>query len=157
MPRPTKLTPQVQEKVVQALRGGNFRYVAALWAGIDRSQFKRWMVRGKRGPKLYRAFRAAVIEAEKGAELRAVALVIKAAGADAKHAEWWLERKFPSRWDRKDRHEFTGKDGGPISHKREEPLTAELMADDRVRELLDAAAAEAHRLLMASKPEKPSR
>jgi hypothetical protein len=140
MARPTKLTPEVQDKIIQALRGGNFRYIAARWAGIDISQFKRWMSRGKQGEAMYRRFRAAVLEAEKSAELRAVALVMKAAQEDAKHAEWWLERKFPQRWGRKERHELTGARGGPIHHQQSD-LPVELLANPELRELLDSAAA----------------
>lgn len=32
--RPTKLTPEVQEKMLVAIRGGNYREVASQWAGI---------------------------------------------------------------------------------------------------------------------------
>jgi len=37
---------------------------------------------------------------------------MKAAEEDPKHAEWWLERKHPERWGRKERHELTGAGGG---------------------------------------------
>lgn len=98
--RPTKLTPECQQKVVDAIRGGNYREVAAEWAGIAPETLTRWMSR-KGHP--YEGFRQAVLEAEKAAEIRMVALVMKAAAEDPKHAEWWLERKFHERWGRQDR------------------------------------------------------
>ena len=104
--RPPKLTPGVQEKIVGALRAGNFRKVAAPWAGIGVTTFKRWMSLGKaqrRGK--YRSFQAAVLEAEQAAEITMVALVMQAARKDAKHAEWFLERKHPERWGRRDHHQ----------------------------------------------------
>ena len=98
------------------------------------------------------------MEAEKASEMRAVALIMKSASEDPRCAMWWLERKFPQTWGRKNRHELTGKNGGPIAHQVEEQLPAELLANDEVRELLDAAAAAAQRLLAvpALLPKKPS-
>ena len=45
--RPSKLTPEVQEKLVQALGIGNTRTQAAAYAGIDSSTLWRWMARGR--------------------------------------------------------------------------------------------------------------
>lgn len=116
--RPTKLTNEVQEKILQAIRGGNYREVAARWAGIDPVTLTRWMRRGeqgRRGP--YVQFCQAVLEAEQQAELRAVALIMKGAASDPNHAKWWLERKFHERWGRRERTEHTGADGGPVAVK----------------------------------------
>lgn len=51
----------------------------------------------------FRDFRKAVIEAEKAAEIRAVALVMQAAQNDPRHAEWWLSHRWPERWGEKTR------------------------------------------------------
>lgn len=100
MARPTKLTPQVQERILEAVRAGNFREVAAHYAGVGAQTLSRWMGR-QREP--YASFRQALLDAEAHAEIRAVALILKAAAEDPKHAEWWLERKFPERWGRRER------------------------------------------------------
>ncbi len=113
--RPSKLTPELQAKIVQAISGGNYRAVAAEWVGVSAKTLREWMARGgkaKAGP--FAEFRAAVLEAERAAEIRAVALVMKAAAEDPRHAEWWLERKCHGRWGRKDRKEITGAKGGPL-------------------------------------------
>jgi len=101
--RPPKLTVEMTDRLCQALSAGNYRTPAAEWAGIAFSTFCEWMRRGK-AQKVgeYRDFRRRVLEAEKAAEIRAVGLVMAAAKDDAKHAEWWLERKFHERWGRKD-------------------------------------------------------
>lgn len=109
--RPTKLTIEIQTKVCDAIRGGNYRETAAMWVGVPPETLSRWMK--KTGAK-YLAFRRAVLEAERAAEIRAVALVMKAAAEDPSHAKWWLERKFPERWARRDRHELMGEGGGPV-------------------------------------------
>ncbi|MDP2659908.1 MAG: hypothetical protein Q8R28_04180, partial [Dehalococcoidia bacterium] len=98
--RPTKCTPETQAKVVEAIVGGNYREVAAQWAGLGPETITRWMSRNR---EPYLSFRHAVLEAEQAAEIRAVALIMKGAAEDPKHAEWWLERKFHERWGRKDR------------------------------------------------------
>lgn len=113
--RPTKLAPEVQEKILTALRAGNWRGVACTWAGIAQRTFREWMAHGKAHPEsAHGAFRRQVLEAEKSAEMRMVALVMKAAVGDARHAEWWLERKANPRWGRRDKLEHAGAGGGPL-------------------------------------------
>lgn len=126
--RPPKLSVEVVDKLCQALSAGNYRQVAAEWAGISQSTLREWMRLGKeqkKGP--YRDFRRRVLEAEKAAEIRAVGLVMQAAKDDARHAEWWLERKFNERWGRKDTTKLSGgKQPIRIEAKRiEEVLTEE--------------------------------
>lgn len=101
--RPSKFTAETRGKILEALRAGNFREVAAQYAGVARSTFCHWMQSAE--PEFV-AFREEVERAEQAAEVRAVALVMSAAAQDPKHAQWWLERKFPDRWGRKDRHEI---------------------------------------------------
>jgi len=114
--RPTKLTPQVQARIVQAIVGGNDITVAAAYAGIHRDTFYAWLERGqkaKTGP--YSDFSDAIQKAQADAETRNVALIAKAAKDGTwTAAAWWLERKYPERGGRKERHEVTGKDGGDL-------------------------------------------
>jgi hypothetical protein len=97
------MTSESVDKLCQALMAGNFRSVACEWAGISFRAMRDWMQRGKQQKKgKFRDFRRRVLEAEKQAEIRVVGLVMKAAAEDPKHGQWWLERKFPERWGRKD-------------------------------------------------------
>jgi hypothetical protein len=155
MARPTKLTPELEEKVITSIKAGNFRNAAARWAGIDDSTFRRWMRRGtkaRKGPLA--SFARRVLEAEKAAEMRCVALVMKAAAEDARHAEWWLERKYPQRWGRKQRHEITGKNGEVIRAQAEVADLTEALADPQLRELLDAVAERAATLAASKSASK---
>src|SRR5436190_10847488 len=78
--RRTKLAPEVQKTIVNALLAGNFATVAAACAGIDASTYYRWLERGdpngtaKRDAP-YREFRAAVEQAKAQAEARMVAQI----------------------------------------------------------------------------------
>lgn len=116
--RPSLLTDETQAKIIAALRSGNFRNAAFGFAGVSPRTAREWMATGK-DPKSKRChdFRRAVLEAEKQAEIRAVALVMKAAEKDPKHAEWWLSHRWPGRWADKSRvkAELTGRNGGPIA------------------------------------------
>ena len=61
----------------------------------------------------------AVEKAEDEAEATYTALVAEAA-VDPKNwtaAAWWLERRRPDHFARRERVEMTGKDGGPIDHR----------------------------------------
>lgn len=70
-------------------------------------------------------FLQAIKEAESQAELLAVAQVRKA-GQDGswQAAAWYLERKFPTRWSRREKHELetTIKENATPSKSREELL-----------------------------------
>ena len=101
--RPTKLTPEVADKICQAIAGGNYREVAAAWAGIGERTLREWMQRGESPRSRYHDFRRRVLEAEQAAEIRAVGLIMAKAATDPVHAQWWLQRKHPERWGRQDR------------------------------------------------------
>jgi hypothetical protein len=104
MARKTKLTPQVQGRIVQAIRSGNYANVAARYAGIDERSYFGWMQRGEReGSGIYFQFFLAIKDAESAAEVEAVAQVRLAARESWQAAMTWLERKFPERWGRRER------------------------------------------------------
>ena len=106
MPRPTKLTPEVHTAIVDAVRNGNTRRVAAALGNIDEATLYRWMERGSqpRSQKLYREFREAVSLAEAAAVQTAVAAIRLAGVRGTWQAyAWWLERLHPGEFGRKDR------------------------------------------------------
>lgn len=128
MGRPTKLTTETQERIVSALRAGNYQDTAAQYAGITRQTFYSWLERGRiererisAGEKprktetIYLDFVDAVETARADAEARTVALVMKAANEGTwQAAAWFLERSHPQRWGRLNRTEISGPQGGPI-------------------------------------------
>ncbi len=127
--RPTKLTPEIQQRIVDALKSGNFRVSAARWGGVAFRTFSEWMASGEAEPDgKWGEFRRAVIEAEESAEIRAVALIMKAALTDAKHAEWWLSHRHSVRWAEKKNVKMSGEVGV-------RPL--EKLSGERITELLE--------------------
>ncbi len=97
--RPSKFTPEVRQKILWALRLGNYRRPAAEYAGISERTLGDWLMRGRdaeSGP--YADFYAEVLEAERAAEVRALGVIQQAAKRDWKAAAWFLERKHPERF-----------------------------------------------------------
>lgn len=98
--RPSKLTPEVQEKICQAIREGNFLYVAAFAAGVNPVTVQDWLARGQiQGSGKYYDFVVAFRQAEAEAERKAV-MEIRKAGAEG---DWranleWLKRRCRERW-----------------------------------------------------------
>ena len=99
MGRPSKLTPETQSKLIQAIRGGSFLVVACEFAGVSYKVFRDWMIRGEtEGKGQFREFRNAVIKAESEVEVRLTASWQKATADDWRAAAEFLSRRFPDRW-----------------------------------------------------------
>ena len=103
MSRRTKLTPDTKEDVIKALRAGNSRRDSALYAGISETTFYSWMARGREGEPIYAEFLEAVEKAEAQSVVRNVAIIQRAAEETWQAAAWWLERKRPDDWGRRQR------------------------------------------------------
>lgn len=102
--RPTKLNATITAAVVQAISTGNTRDTAAAYAGIRRTTLYEWLARGRAATEgVYRDFADAVEKAEADAVVISVALIRSAAQKNWQAAAWWLERRYPDEWGRKDR------------------------------------------------------
>lgn len=111
MGRPTKRTPERRVAILNALRIGNTRRAAASFAEIDHATFYRWLDEDA-------TFRDSVEKAEADAEARFLGQIAKAASDGTwTAAAWWLERRRPDDYRRRDNMELTGRDGGPIESR----------------------------------------
>lgn len=103
MARPTKLDADRQAKVCEALALGVSIEAAAAHAGLSAACVHEWMARGRKGERLYAEFLEATTRARDAAEVRYAAVVAKAAKEGSESAaRWWLERRRPETWGRKD-------------------------------------------------------
>lgn len=135
--RPTKLTPDIQEKILTVIKLGAYRAAACDFAGITAETLRNWIRRGENeGVGPYWEFAAAIKQAEASACLKALGTIRNAMEQEWQAAAWFLERKRPKEWAKRERHELTGKDGGPI---RTQVRLGELSPHDR-RARLDALA-----------------
>lgn len=114
MGRPTKLTPEVQEKIINRLKIGMYVEPACAYAGINKDTYYDWIKRGARGESPYKDFFDAVEEAISSAETRLLTKVQQLAEKQWQAAAWILERRWPHRWCKKEKVEHTGKDGAEI-------------------------------------------
>lgn len=102
--RPSKLTPERQKKLVDAIRAGNYYATACTYAGIEYQTFRNWMIAGEQAQRgKYFEFFEAITHAEAEAESRAVALWQKAMPDDWRAAQMFLERRHPDRWGKQDK------------------------------------------------------
>jgi hypothetical protein len=138
--RSTKLTDEVEARILDAVRGGNFLTTAAAYAGIGERTLYTWL--SDERPR-YRQFRQAVDTARAEAEVRTAAsmqrLILggetkrevtrttthpdgsvtreverEVTLPDMKAIGFYLERSHPDRWGRRQALEVTGAGGGPV-------------------------------------------
>lgn len=128
--RPTSLTPEVADRIVQAVRAGSYVSHAAEYAGVHRDTVYGWLERGRRehariakDPKgrpdadeaAFAEFSDRVMRAEAEALIEAVAAWKTASRSDWRAAKEWLARRHNEEWGDKARLEHSGPDGQPIS------------------------------------------
>lgn len=126
-----KLTPDVQKKICDAIRAGNYIETAASYAGIGRSTLYQWMKRGRANKKGDRVYVEFVFEIEKAlaeAEVRDVARIAAAAEFQWQASAWRLERKYPERWGRKSTVQFDN--DKPTNESLTSLITQSLVGDE---------------------------
>lgn len=102
MARPSKLTPEVQERITQAVRTGATYELAAGYGGVVYSTFNTWMTKGEKARTgKYREFYEAIKLAESAAAVGWLAKIEKAASDGSwQAAAWKLERRYPEDYGR---------------------------------------------------------
>ncbi len=107
MAYPRKLTPEVHDKIVGAVRLGCYRETAAASAGIRSATLRDWLKRGARAAasgrvskadKIYVELLHAIEQAEAEAEVLDLAKITAAATNDWRAAAWKLARLYPDRY-----------------------------------------------------------
>jgi len=105
--QPTKLTKEVQERIVSQIRIGGYLRYAVEAGGVGYTTFQNWLQRGEKyeageGPerdRVYYDFAMEVKKAQAQDALRMQSIVTRAAvGGDWKAASWNLEKKYPSEY-----------------------------------------------------------
>ena len=125
MGRPSKLSPEIQERICSALRGGNYESAAAAAAGVGASTVRQWLQWGRDAKSArYVAFLTAVTRAREEAELRLVELWQEAMPNDWRAIAEFLARRFPDRWGRRERNEVTV---SATAHAAPQRLSRELL------------------------------
>lgn len=134
--RPDKLTDAVRERLLKALRIGNYRHAAARFAGISARTLVEWMRLGKkqhqgRWRDLYREVRLAEAEAE----VAMVGRLIEHTKKDPRSVQFYLERKHSKDWGKKDRLAIGGDEGAPPVQIEYRDARLEKLTDEQLTKL----------------------
>lgn len=148
-------TPRVRwEVIVERVRAGSYPEIAAASTGVHPSTFYRWKTWGEdrvEGGKIrraragYREFREALSRAEAEGEMVHIANVAKAASGsdgspgDWRASAWYLERRSPTRWRRRDSlwHGGPGEGDAPLTLDLSGKVDLGGEALDKLGDLLD--------------------
>lgn len=116
--RPTKLTPDVHKRIVDAVATGNYYEAACGYAGVSYQTLRNWIQRGEAAKSgRYFEFLEALTRAEAQCEVRMVAQWQAAMPEDWRAIRDFLERRHNGRWGRKDTRELTGDVSAPLIFK----------------------------------------
>lgn len=134
MARKTKLTKQVEEAMVAALKMGATYRLAAEAAGIGERTFYTWM--NGTAPR-HRQFQRAIKAAQSGASLDALDKIQRASEAGSwQAAAWLLERRHPGEYGRNRREKPTKPSKQEQAEIADPPkLTMEVMGATWIRSL----------------------
>ena len=141
--RPTKLTPGLKEVLITALSSGCYRATAAAHAGISTPTLYKWLETGEADLEHGRDtdhadLRMAVIKAEADAEQEALQNIREQSKQQWQASAWFLERKWPNRWGRREHVEHSGEIGGKV-HNQAVYIVPDEDQLVRVAEILDEA------------------
>lgn len=102
MARPSKLTSEVEARIVEAVELGATWERAADAAGIGASTLREWRQRGEAGEEPFSAFLAALKRAEGDGVARALRTIRQASESGTwQAAAWLLERRYPADYGRR--------------------------------------------------------
>jgi transposase len=160
--RHTILTPELREKFMRIIENGNSRRNACDAIGFSESTLYLWLQRAEKEPgSEFSEFSESLKKAEAAAERAAVAVIRSAMTEHWQAAAWFLERKFPENWGRKEKIEHSGPDRGPIQPAIVGGMTREAICKihiERCQEILRQSAAERDfgKIRNAERPEVPA-
>ena len=111
----SKLTEELIKEAARLIEAGNYQKHVAQALGVDESTWYRWLREGEQSEDendLKYKFYQSIKKAEAKAVARNVALIQRAAQeGNWQAAAWWLERKFPAEWGKRDKLDIGADDG----------------------------------------------
>ena len=101
MGRPTKLTPETQKRICDAIKVGATYELAAQYGRVTYNTLNEWMKLGEAAKSgRFFEFYEAVKSAEGEAAIKWLAVIDKAAAEAWQAAAWKLERRYPNSYGR---------------------------------------------------------
>lgn len=96
--RKTKLTPETQQLIIQALSVGATHRIACEYAGIHQDTFYLWLQKGAEGKPPYSEFSEAVTRTQGRAAVGWLAKIEAAGAEDWRALAFKLERRYPDEY-----------------------------------------------------------
>ncbi|NMG09784.1 hypothetical protein [Brasilonema sp. UFV-L1] len=101
--RPSKLTEETKQKLLQAIKAGVGIENACYYAGVSHKTVREWVRRGEGTHERptsneFAEFAEELNRAVVAAEITLSARIMTASTNDWRAAAWWLERQRPERW-----------------------------------------------------------
>jgi len=140
MARPSKLTPEITKRLIEAIRAGNYYEAACAYAGIGYSTFRAWMIKGEKAKSgKYREFMEAIKKAEYEAEARLVAQWQKHMPENWQAIATFLERRYPERWGKRVdvKQNIKQKVQGQVTQRYEYDITQRIISDPEAVQLAE--------------------
>lgn len=137
--RPTKLTPARALGIVELVRAGNYKKVAAAAHGVSESALYEWIERGTDDKAagrdtVFAEFAESLTRAEAESESALLGAVRDAIPHDPKLALEILSRRYPARWARTTRPDDQARDDARV-----ELVDVQGLTDEALTELATAA------------------
>lgn len=135
--QPTKLTPTVAEKILDAVRRGNRLDTAALYAGVSRESFFAWCRAGRAADarQPYLGFVVALDEAMASWEAGKVGAISRAGDKEWQANAWLLERRLPDAYGRRTRVDVGNADGRPFQLQATPTIDPSRLSDEELEQL----------------------
>ena len=101
--RPSKVetAKKAVDHFLKLIEEGNFGTVAAKASGISYDSVLRWVRSAEEGDAKYQDFAERYARANAEAETSMLKVVREGAIVDPNHAKWFLEHRYPDRWNRR--------------------------------------------------------
>lgn len=105
MPRTSKLTRDLIGRAEEMLRAGNYANTVCAALGIAEQTWYRWLKEAgePKATAVKQEFSEAIKRATAEAEVAYVNVIQEAREKNWQAAGWWLERKMPEKWGRRDK------------------------------------------------------
>ncbi len=114
--RPTKLTPEVQQAICDALERGEVHVHAIEHGGIGETTYYEWLAKGEEGIKPYAEFQAATTRAEARGRKAIFDTIRSQASTDWRAGAWLLERRYSEHYGKAARVDLNVKGKVEIDH-----------------------------------------
>jgi hypothetical protein len=131
---PYKFNQKIADEVLKSVSYGCWMEVAAACAGVSRKTVYNWLLRGKRreSAQLVKFLEGYRRSRHLAGQMHLRLLFTAAAKGNTEVSRWYLERRYPEQFGRKDKLEHSGPGGKPI---KIEPVRTSDEKRARIREL----------------------